>query len=578
MGIATHVKRWLACSLMVFSGTVIAQPTPVSTNAQEVERPSAASTNAQEVERPSAASPNAQEIARPSAASPTVESSAPTAAPRRGADGATRQPRSDVWDAWGEARGRFNQSTPFGVDDLGTTAQQRAWVQSRLIAGGRWMPSASLRFELELDALSGFLGGDAMRLGTTYTPRPFQLAPDGQDLVRVIPRKANVLWTTSIGQVSVGAQTFNWGTGLLANDGAGAAQTDGLEFGDSWMGSVVARAAFSTKPFARLTTPLLRDVGVFVAGDFVLRDDNASVFDGDLAGAGVLGARLDTGATALGLLVVGRHQVDRLDPYRPGTTRSFTTVAVTDLYGRQRFDLLDGSQHLTVEGEGTIVAGRSTRPLGDETQNGADVLQFGGLARLRWDVDALKLTSAVEAGYASGDNDPRDRVARAFSMNSDHNVGLVLFDHVLPMVTARTVDRLTAPSLTGTPPASARFLINPGAVQNAAYVHPVVKWRPLDVLELRLGYVYAVAAADVADAWQSAINGGFSATPGGRVQGGRVFGHEFDARVSAHLPLPGGVRVLAGVEGGVLLPGSAFDGVQGLGTPWLARALLSVRW
>jgi hypothetical protein len=62
------------------------------------------------------------------------------------------------------------------------------------------------------------------------------------------------------------------------------------------------------------------------------------------------------------------------------------------------------------------------------------------------------------------------------------------------------------------------------------------------------------------------------------VQGGRVFGHEFDARVSAHLPLPGGVRVLAGVEGGVLLPGSAFDGVQGLGTPWLARALLSVRW
>ncbi len=143
MGIATHVKRWLACSLMVFSGTVITQPTPASTNAQEVERPSAAS-------------PNDQGVARPSAASPTVESSAPTAAPRRGADGATRQPRSDVWDAWGEARGRLNQSTPFGVDDLGTTAQQRAWVQSRLIAGGRWTPSASLRFELELDALSGF--------------------------------------------------------------------------------------------------------------------------------------------------------------------------------------------------------------------------------------------------------------------------------------------------------------------------------------------------------------------------------------------------------------------------------------
>jgi hypothetical protein len=210
--------------------------------------------------------------------------------------------------------------------------------------------------------------------------------------------------------------------------------------------------------------------------------------------------------------------------------------------------------------------------------SGSDVLQLGGLARVRVDLDALRLTTALEAGYASGDNDPRDGVARTFSMHSDHNVGLVLFDQVLPMMTARAADRLASPSLLGTPPPSLRFLINPGAVQNAAYLHPVVKWRPADVVELRLGYLYAVAAADVTDAYQSALSGGYSTTPGGRVQGGRAYGHEVDARVAVRLPLLAATSLLVGAEGGVLIPGSAFDGVTGLGTPWLARGLASFRW
>ncbi|MDP3500396.1 MAG: hypothetical protein Q8S33_08690 [Myxococcales bacterium] len=526
---------------------------------------------------PRAPAPSVPGSTEPALTTTVDASRAPSVPARFGADGPTRTARGTSWDAWGEGRARVNQSTAFGVDDVGTSANQRTWAQSRVLAGGRWAPSDTLRFELELDALSGFLVGDAMRLGTTFTPRPFPLALDGNDRVRIIPRKANVLWTTSVGQLSLGAQTFNWGTGMLANDGAGAAQNDGLQFGDAWMGSVVARAAFLTKPFAGSKTDFVRALSLFVAADFVLRDDNASVFDGDLAGAGVIGARVETGPTALGALVVGRHQVDRLDPNRPGATRSLTTVAVFDTWGRHRLDL-GRAQHLTLEAEATLIAGRSTRPLSDETLAGADVLQLGGLVRARWDVDPAHLTAALEAGYASGDNDPRDRVARTFSMNSDHNVGFVLFDHVLPMMTARAIDRLAAPALSGTPPASARFLVNPGAVSNAAYLHPVVKWRPLEPVELRLGYAFAVAASDVADAWQTAINGGFSTTPGGRVFGGRVYGHELDARVSWTPTLPGAVRLLLGAEGGLLVPGSAFDGVQNLGTPWLVRGMASVRW
>ncbi|MDX2014095.1 MAG: hypothetical protein SFW67_28110, partial [Myxococcaceae bacterium] len=494
-----------------------------------------------------------------------------------GADGPARAARDERWDASGEARLRFNQALPFGVDDVGTSGNQRTWLQSRLVVGGRWVPTGALRVDLELEALSGYLAGDPLTLGTNATSRPFPLAADGRDRVRVLPRKASLAWTTGLGQLVVGAQTFSWGTGLLANDGACAAQSDGLQFGDAWMGNVVARLAFLTRPFSRADSPLVQQLALFVAGDFVLRDDNASVFDGDLAGAALVGARLDTGRTALGALVVGRTQTDRRDPFRPGAAVSTTTVAVGDLFARHRFDL-SPSQHLTLEGEGTLIGGRSTRPLTEETVAGAGVLQLGGLARVRWDADALRLSSALEVGYASGDNDPRDGVARTFSMHSDHNVGLVLFDQVLPMMTARAADRLAAPALLGTPPPSVRFLINPGAVQNAAYLHPVVKWRPVEVVELRVGYVYAVAAADVADAYQSALNGGYSTTTGGRVQGGRVYGHEVDGRVAVRVPLPADISLLFGAEGGVLIPGSAFDGVVGLGTPWLARGLASFRW
>ncbi|MCA2980999.1 MAG: hypothetical protein INH37_22235, partial [Myxococcaceae bacterium] len=152
----------------------------------------------------SASAPTTATNAPAAASSVSTEATAqprPPARPVLGADLAPRSPRSDRWDAWGEARLRFNQALPFGVDELGTSANQRTWLQSRLIAGGRWAPTDTLRFDLELEALSGYLAGDALTLGTTYTARPFMLAADGQDRVRVLPRKASLTWTTGIGQL-----------------------------------------------------------------------------------------------------------------------------------------------------------------------------------------------------------------------------------------------------------------------------------------------------------------------------------------------------------------------------------------
>lgn len=500
-----------------------------------------------------------------------------------GAEPTPRQPRAATWDTWGEARTRGLFLTHFVDDTDGSSLDQGEWMMSRLVAGARWVRDETLRAELELEALSGFAAGEDTQLGTALTDRPFPVPRDGRrDLDRVIPRKAYVAYTTPFGRFTAGTQTFLWGTGMLANDGA----TDNT-FGDAWLGNVVARIGFSTRPLETQSQlpDLLRYTAVFTAMDAIVRDDNASFYDDDIAFAGLLGARALYDGHALGFLLIGRHQTDREDDYRPDDRRPRTTVAVLDLHGKTTLPLAP-DQFLILEGEGAAVLGVSERPWSDATwDEDSDVRQFGGLARVRWAHDVLRLSAQVETGYASGDNDPRDETSRTFTMHTDHNVGLVLFDHVLPLLSARGADQLGDPALAAVAPPSTRFAINPGAVQNAIYINPVVRWRPLEPLDLRLGWLFAVPAADVIDPYQTAINGGYPTSYGGKVQKRGSYGHELDGRATWDFALPEATLARVGVEGGVLFPGSTFDDVANLrpisgGSDeiWLGRLLLSFLW
>jgi hypothetical protein len=473
-------------------------------------------------------------------------------------------------------------STRFVEDDAGGLLDPARTLRSRLVAGFGLSPTPRVKLEVELEALSGFLAGDTTALGTSAADRPFPVAHDGRDdLARVLPRKAYVAWSTDVGRVIAGAQSFSWGTGMLANDGS-----DGDGFGQGWLGNLVARLAFAARPLARTSLPgLLRSAEVFLAGDFVLRDDNASIYDGDRAFAGVLGVRTRVGEHALGLLASARHQIDREDPYRPDGERAKTTVVVLDAHGRLAWPLGERF-HLGVEGEVAGVLGRSTRPWSDATwDSGSTVQQLGAVTRLRLEHRRWRVAAALEGGYASGDNDPLDDVSHTFTMHTDHRVGLVLFDQVLPMLSARGADRLVDPTLVGQPPPGTRFAINPGAVQNAVYGNLVLRARPLRQLDLRLGYLFAAPAADIIDAYQSALRGGYATSYGGRVQSRGAYGHELDARATWELELPAMLRLRVGAEGGVLFPGDAFAGVLGLrpddGDPrpvWLGRAMLSLFW
>lgn len=488
------------------------------------------------------------------------------------AETAPRTPRGSQWDAWGSVRLSGYGTAPFVDDGTGTKLDAGAWLTSRLIAGLRYDVTPKLKLELELEGLNGYLAGDTTALGTVVTDRPFPVARNGRgDLVRVLPRKAFVAWTTDVGLLTAGAQTFTWGTGILSNDGTGDEP-----FGDTNQGNVVARIAFATRPLQKSSLPeFLKSTAIFLAGDFALRDDNASIYDGDRAFAGVLGLRASHDDAAAGLLASVRNQVDRFDPYRPD--RAVTTVVVLDGYGKYVWDL-GSSRKLGVEAEAVSVLGHSTRPWSDATfARGSDVSQLGGLARVRFD-DGQSSNVTLEGGYASGDNDPRDAVSRTFTMHTDHNVGLILFDQVLPLLSARGVDRISDASLVAQPAPGTRFAINPGAVQNALYGTLVLRSHPVAPLDLRVGYLFATPAADLLDAYQTGIHGGYPTSYGGKVQFRGAYGHEVDVRASWDFSLPSELRLRLGVEGGVFLPGAAFEGVPGMKTLWLGKALLSFHW
>jgi hypothetical protein len=152
-------------------------------------------------------------------------------------------------------------------------------------------------------------------------------------------------------------------------------------------------------------------------------------------------------------------------------------------------------------------------------------------------------------------------------------VGLILFDHYLPMLSARAVDRLADPGLLAVPPASTRYLVNQGAVSNAVYAFPTLRWRPVAPLDVRLGYLVASADGDVIDPYSSAKNGGYNATFGGRSPGSRFLGQELDIALRYGIRAGAGVTVRVGYEAGVFFPGAAFEGVGGAGPVWMGRAL-----
>jgi hypothetical protein len=173
----------------------------------------------------------------------------------------------------------------------------------------------------------------------------------------------------------------------------------------------------------------------------------------------------------------------------------------------------------------------------------------------------------LEGGYASGDGNPFDDHSNGFQMNRDFKVGLVLFDEVLMFQTQDAARRLSDPHLAGTPPPGLDFLPTEGAVANALYLKPTLRYKPSFAPGVRLvgSALFARAPQPVLDPYQALI---FSAARNAfGHDAGQNYGVELDGAIGYQARISGPVGYETGLQFGYLFPGNAFTRGDGSRMP-----------
>ena len=389
-------------------------------------------------------------------------------------------------------------------------------------------------------------------------------------------RWAFLEWLTPIGLVRVGRQPSHWGLGMVANDGDHRPR-----FGDYRKGSTGDRVLFATKPLGE-SSPLV----VALAGDLVRRDTFANENRGDATMQGVAailwqGERLEAGVYG----ALRRQTNDRTSVPNVAFYTDSLRALVGDAYVRTTSPLV-GDVEVVAGAEVAVLTAQSDVPrtaealrrgqrttiaglgvLAEFTIQGGRLEQKGLRPRPRW-------SATLEYGFASGQADPFASTQTRFSFDTNHRVGLVLFDEVLRWQTARAATAIQDPYLAAQsrPVPGVDLLPTSGSVTGASYMQPSFTYRPTASLDLTVGVLVAQSTADVVDPYRLAVDGTYANYVGGAPRG-RDFGVEVDAAIEKRWVSEAGLVPQLGVQAGVLFPGTAFADAKGntMPSPWLVQ-------
>ncbi len=450
----------------------------------------------------------------------------------------------------------YNHVTNFRLDELGTRDGLHWYLDHRLRIRPVLHPIKSLKFVAEFDALTGQIAGDTTMVGADVLLWP---RSSNRGYKQAAFRQGYIEWLSPIGMWRIGQMTSTWGLGMLANGGGDRES----RFYDSRFGDLVDRVMFATKPAAPFTdAKWAQNLYLALGFDSVYRDENANVRDGDRAYEAIAALFYKTARDFLGVYTAYRHQ-----RYAGGDKLSVTAV---DLYGRKYFDL--GWSDLQVAFEGTALAGTTNHVVFLQSPNQVNVTAFGFIQRTTWHIKKARLTTKLELGFASGDNDPSDGTVRSFSFDPDYHVGMILFPEVVARMSARAADRVADPNLVQTPPKGYDMAATNGSITNAFYVAPSVRWQATRGLSMTALILIAMAPARIYSPYNTAANGGFPVSYRGST--GRYLGTELDYGLTWKLPLSQYLNVALGGDLGMLIPGNAFNTSQGkaLGNVYKARA------
>lgn len=467
----------------------------------------------------------------------------------------------------GSYRLRFNDDSNLQLDNEPFYSGQRSYLEHRLRLTPKIVEigeDAGIEIQASFDILSGIVAGDTAAdfRGYGLTDRSMRSGFEAQGFDF---RHLFATLRLPTGIVQFGQMPNDWGMGMLANSGNGE---DNVDFGDMRYGDIVDRILFATRPFVGLLGPrsdFARNTSLAVAADLVYRDRYAQLIVknggglqiGDVAWQGVMALLYDPSeATRAGLYLARRVQTFAAEA---------GDLHVWIFDGYLRHAQRAGPFLLTLEGEAAEVAGGTTH-VPTAALGSSQVSQQGAALRLGAVRDFVE--GELEGGYASGDANPFDGAASAFQMNRDYKVGLVLFDEVLMFQSQNAARRLSNPALAGVPPPGLDLLPTEGAVTNALYLKPTLRWvPPFGHGSLRFvgSALFARAPEPVIDPYQVFVTSQPRNAFGH--EAGRNYGTELDGAVSYIGRLSGPLSFDTGVQFGYLFPGDAFTREDGSRMP-----------
>jgi hypothetical protein len=487
----------------------------------------------------------------------------------------------------GEYELRLDRMQSFPLDPTETTLLAKPGAVSDSLGQNTWLEHwfrITPRFEIgqtlalvgQMDVLTGEVMGDvAHDVWADQTPRDSL-----NGLNNVQPRWLYLDWLTPIGLVRAGQQPNHWGMGLVANDGDHAPL-----FGDYRYGSIGDGLLFGTKPLGK-DGPLT----VAITGQYVFKDPTVVLSRGDRAVQGAIAAYLEDGLNKLGVYAVYRHQWNdsftSADPFFTYDER--LNVGVLDAAGNFATPVVGEHAWLFGAAEAATILG-TTNQIRTQAQSlsgtNTNIASYGGATQ--WGIvhvaadtvptegqplDWGDFVAQVELGYASGSADPYDTTQSRFTFDPNHKVGLVLFDEVMRFQTARAAVAAQDPHLTNaqrvTP--GVNLLASNGGVFGAEYINPTAIVRPRPWLDLKGGVVLAQTTADYVDPYRLAVSGSSVNYNGGN-PARHDLGVELDGGFEARATTEYGLRLHAGAQAGVLIPGGAFDDANGnrMQAPWI---------
>ena len=207
----------------------------------------------------------------------------------------------------GDLRLTTDTVSAFTLDELGTSVERPFVLRSRVVLGMRTNLSSSTQFLLGVEGLSGQVAGSTTDIGTSIGEDVFRVKRTGpDDLWQIWPRALAIQHKKGRLNTSVGVQTFHWGLGMLSNDGL-----QPTTFGEANQGNIYLRGAVAGVPV--LAENPAQSVRLFFATDWILRDDNVSVYAGDTAYQVIAGVMQQRKTTYWSLLSGARYQNDRED-------------------------------------------------------------------------------------------------------------------------------------------------------------------------------------------------------------------------------------------------------------------------